>query len=165
MSAERSTCRLRPHASQSTGCIASSTALPWTSQNLESLVPSVMTIDAPSIGTSTGICPGGLRRINRPSKYAVVHSSLTVGDTAPTPVTGWPGHIRLVWPVNKDIIGYCPAISQARRIIWAGGCNHFCTFNCDHLIECGYVRSLSRTIDNKQQDNYALWPIFQLWSF
>ena len=43
-----------------------------------------------------------------------------MGDTAPAPVTGWPGHRRLVRPVNKDIIGYCSAIAQARRMLKMG---------------------------------------------
>ena len=38
----------------------------------------------------------------------------------PAPVTDWPGHRRLVWPVNKDIIGYCSAIAQARRMLKLG---------------------------------------------
>ena len=33
---------------------------------------------------------------------------------------GWPGHRRLVWLVNKDIIGYCSAIAQARRMLKMG---------------------------------------------
>ena len=79
-----------------------------------------MTGAVASIGTSTGICPGGLQRINRPARFAVVHSSPTMDGTAPVPVMGWPGHRRLVWLVNKDIIGYCSAIAQARRMLKMG---------------------------------------------
>ena len=101
-------------------CAASSVAHHWNRPGTARPSPSVMTGAVASIGTSTGICPGGLQRINRPARFAVVHSSPTMDGTAPVPVMGWPGHRRLVWLVNKDIIGYCSAIAQARRMLKMG---------------------------------------------
>ena len=42
------------------------------------------------------------------------------GGTVPVPVLGRPGSGRLVYPVDRDIIGYCSAMAQARQMMKIG---------------------------------------------
>ena len=104
---------------------------------------SVMIGAVPSIGMCTGICQGGLQPINGPARFAVVLSSPTMGDTAPARVMGWPGHGRLVRPVNKDIIGYCSAIAQARRMLKLGIISMDDYQKIDHVLLAKYKLPLS----------------------
>ena len=72
------------------------------------------------IGMNTGICPDGHRLISRPAKYVGAPSTPIKGGIAPAPVTGRHDPGRLVWCVDRDIIGYCSAIAQARRMMKLG---------------------------------------------
>ena len=56
---------------------------------------------------NTGICPDGHRLISRPAKYVGVPSTPIKGGIAPAPVTGRHDPGRLVWCMDRDIIGYC----------------------------------------------------------
>ena len=93
---------------------------PWIRRSAERPEPSVVTVAVRLIGMNTGICPGGRQPISRPAKSVGAPSTPIKGDIAPVPVMGRPGPGRLVWLVDRDIIGYCSAIAQARRMMKLG---------------------------------------------
>ena len=120
-----------------------------------------MTGAAPSIGTRTGICPKGLQHINRSASSAVVHSIPTMDVTVPVSASVWPGRRKLVQSVNKDIIGYCSAIAQARRMLKSGIINLDDYEKIDHVLLEKYKLPLSSIyrditlIDKKTRGNMS----------
>ena len=82
--------------------------------------PSAVTAVVRLIGMNIGIYPGGRQPISRPAKCADVPFIHIAGGIAPAPVMGRHGPGRQVWPVDRDIIGYCSAIAQARRMMKLG---------------------------------------------
>ena len=92
----------------------------WIRRSAERPESSVVTVAVRLIGMNTGICPGGHRLISRPAKCADAPSTPIKGGIAPAPVMDRLGPGRLVWPVDRDIIGYCSAIAQARRMMKLG---------------------------------------------
>ena len=69
---------------------------------------------------NTGICPSGRQPISKPANCADAPSTPIKGGIAPVPVLGRLGPGRLVWCVDRDIIGYCSAIAQAHRMMKLG---------------------------------------------
>ena len=99
---------------------AGSVVLPWIRRSAERPEPSVVTVAVRLIGMNTGICPDGHRLISKPANCADAPSTPIKGGIAPAPVMDRLGPGRLVWPVDRDIIGYCSAIAQARRMMKLG---------------------------------------------
>ena len=94
--------------------------LPWIRRSAERPEPSVVTVAVRLIGMNTGIYLGGRQPISRPAKCAGAPSTPIKGGIAPAPVMDRLGPGRQVWPVDRDIIGYCSAIAQARRMMKLG---------------------------------------------
>lgn len=112
--------RRQPHVSRLITPAAGSVVHPWIRRSAERPEPSVATVAVRHIGTNTGICPDGHRLISKPANCADAPSTPIKGDIAPAPVMGRHGPGRLVWCVDRDIIGYCSAIAQARRMMKLG---------------------------------------------
>ena len=99
---------------------AGSVVRPWIRRSAERPEPSVVTVAVRHIGMNTGICHGGRQPISKPANCADAPSTPIKGGIAPAPVTGRHDPGRLVWCVDRDIIGYCSAIAQARRMMKLG---------------------------------------------
>ena len=99
---------------------AGSVVHPWIRRSAERPEPSVATVAVRLIGMNTGIYPGEHRLISRPAKYVSAPSTPIKDGIAPAPVTGRHDPGRLVWCVDRDIIGYCSAIAQVRRMMKLG---------------------------------------------
>ena len=110
----------QPHVSRLITPAAGSVVHPWIRRSAERPEPSVVTVAVRLIGMNTGICPDGHRLMSRPAKCAGAPSTPIKGGIAPAPVMGRPGPGRLVCSVDRDIIGYCSAIAQARRMMKLG---------------------------------------------
>ena len=99
---------------------AGSVVHPWIRRSAERPEPSVVTVAVRLIGMNTGICPSGHRLMSRPVKCAGIPSTPIMGGIAPVPALAGLVPGRLVWLVDRDIIGYCSAIAQARRMMKLG---------------------------------------------
>ena len=94
--------------------------LPWIRRSVERTELSVLTVAVRLIGMNTVIFSGGRQPISRSVKCAGAPFTPIKGGIAPAPVTGRPVPGKLVWFVDRDIIGYCSAIAQARRMMKLG---------------------------------------------
>ena len=79
-----------------------------------------MTVAAWLIGMNIGICPSGHRHTRRTVRCVGALFIPITGDIVHEPAMDRLVPGRLVPPVDNDIIGYCSAMAQARRMLKIG---------------------------------------------
>ena len=129
---------------------ADSVVLPWIRRSAERPEPSVVTAAVRFIGMNTGICPGGHQPISRPAKCAGAPSAPIKGGIAPVPVMGKLVPERQASTVDRDIIGYCSAIAQARRMLKLGIISLEDFEKIDHVLLKKYNMSISSLFRDKE---------------
>ena len=101
-------------------------------------------------GMRIGILLKELLLISRYVQYAVLHSIHIMGNTAPVPVMGKRAPERQVSSVDRDIIGYCSAIAQARRMLKLGIISLEDFEKIDHVLLKKYNMSISSLFRDKE---------------
>ena len=83
-------------------------------------------------------------------QYVVLHSIHIMGNTAPVPAMEKRAPERQVSSVDRDIIGYCSAIAQARRMLKLGIISLEDFEKIDHVLLKKYNMPISSLFRDKE---------------